>query len=217
MVVPYGDPYYYQNRHRHQPRRALAGGGRERRARSRRLLRLATRRWRRCCRSIKQGHLAAIQACGSPNASRSHFDSQDLMESGVDEDTSVQDGWLNRLLGCCPEDAREEDRLPRRLDDRDRFRAASRASRIRSPSAISIPSAWPATPSVTLAGPSGTANGFESMYGAAVDTVLHGTARGIVRRARSAQADAHGDLSRRPTARSIRRAPSAATSSRSRS
>ena len=31
--------------------------------------------------------------------------------------------------------------------------------------------------SVTLAGPSGTANGFESMYGAAVDTVLHGTAQ----------------------------------------
>jgi uncharacterized protein (DUF1501 family) len=30
---------------------------------------------------------------------------------------------------------------------------------------------------VPLAGPSGTTNGFESMYGAAVDTVLHGTAR----------------------------------------
>jgi uncharacterized protein (DUF1501 family) len=28
-----------------------------------------------------------------------------------------------------------------------------------------------------LAGPSGTTNGFESMYGAAVDTVLHGTAK----------------------------------------
>ena len=28
-----------------------------------------------------------------------------------------------------------------------------------------------------LAGPSGTANGFESMYGSAVDTVLHGTAK----------------------------------------
>jgi len=31
--------------------------------------------------------------------------------------------------------------------------------------------------SVTLSGPSGTASGFENMYGAAVDTVLHGTAR----------------------------------------
>ena len=47
---------------------------------------------------FKAGHLAPIQACGSPNNSRSHFTSQDLMESGVDEDLSVQDGWLNRLM-----------------------------------------------------------------------------------------------------------------------
>ena len=29
---------------------------------------------------FQQGQLAAIQACGSPNSSRSHFESQDLME-----------------------------------------------------------------------------------------------------------------------------------------
>ncbi|HEV3333622.1 MAG TPA: DUF1501 domain-containing protein [Bryobacteraceae bacterium] len=41
--------------------------------------------------------LAIIQATGSPDPSRSHFDAQDYMESGTPGKTSG-DGWLNRAL-----------------------------------------------------------------------------------------------------------------------
>ena len=40
--------------------------------------------------------LAAIQAVGSPDATRSHFDAQDYMESGTPGVKSTSDGWLNR-------------------------------------------------------------------------------------------------------------------------
>jgi uncharacterized protein (DUF1501 family) len=46
----------------------------------------------------KSGHLAIIQAAGSPDPSRSHFDAQDFMESGTPGVKSTQDGWLNRAL-----------------------------------------------------------------------------------------------------------------------
>src|SRR5277367_3044292 len=175
MVVPHGDPYYYQNRQEISLAAPAQAPGENTTLDLdgyfgfnpvlAPLLPL-----------YKQGHLAAIQACGSPNASRSHFESQDLMESGTDEDRGIQDGWLNRLLGCCPEDAANKTSfravsttatIPRSLQgdqdslairDLDTFGLAGDTS-------------------VTLAGPSGTANGFESMYGAAVDTVLHGTAK----------------------------------------
>ncbi|HVW10375.1 MAG TPA: DUF1501 domain-containing protein [Bryobacteraceae bacterium] len=41
--------------------------------------------------------LAIVEAAGSPDPSRSHFDAQDYMESGVPGKT-VGDGWLNRAL-----------------------------------------------------------------------------------------------------------------------
>src|SRR5471030_2018411 len=175
MVVPYGDPHYYQARTDialGQPSQAAGANG---------VLDLDgyfgfNPALAPLLPLYKQGGLAAIQACGSPNASRSHFESQDLMESGVDEDRGVQDGWLNRVLGCCPEDASKKTAfravsmsatIPRSLQgeqdslairDLDTFGLAGDTS-------------------VTLSGPSGTTNGFESMYGSAVDTVLHGTAR----------------------------------------
>lgn len=45
------------------------------------------------------GQLAAIQAAGSPDPSRSHFDAQDYMESGTPGNKSTDSGWLNRALG----------------------------------------------------------------------------------------------------------------------
>jgi uncharacterized protein (DUF1501 family) len=45
------------------------------------------------------GALAIVHAVGSPDATRSHFDAQDYMESGVPGDKGVRDGWLNRYLG----------------------------------------------------------------------------------------------------------------------
>ena len=41
--------------------------------------------------------LAVIEATGSPDPSRSHFDAQDYMESGTPGKTST-DGWMNRAL-----------------------------------------------------------------------------------------------------------------------
>jgi uncharacterized protein (DUF1501 family) len=175
MVVPYGDPYYYQNRTDialPAPSQAAAGSG---------VLDLDgyfgfNPALAPLLPLFKEGHLAAIQACGSPNASRSHFESQDLMESGVDEGSATRDGWLNRLLGCCPEDAANHSAFravsttavtPRSLQgDQDSLA-------IRDLDTFGLPG----DASPMFAGPSGTANGFESMYASAVDTVLHGTAR----------------------------------------
>jgi uncharacterized protein (DUF1501 family) len=42
--------------------------------------------------------LAIVQAVGSPDPSRSHFDAQDFMESGTPGVKSTEDGWLNRAL-----------------------------------------------------------------------------------------------------------------------
>ncbi len=42
--------------------------------------------------------LAIIEAAGSPDSTRSHFDAQDYMESATPGVKSTPDGWLNRLL-----------------------------------------------------------------------------------------------------------------------
>ena len=46
--------------------------------------------------------LAFVQAAGSPDPTRSHFDAQDFMESGTPGQKSTPDGWMNRLLGALP-------------------------------------------------------------------------------------------------------------------
>ncbi|MGC4051446.1 MAG: DUF1800 family protein [Paludibaculum sp.] len=42
--------------------------------------------------------LAIVQATGSPDSTRSHFDAQDYMESGTPGLKSTSDGWMNRAL-----------------------------------------------------------------------------------------------------------------------
>lgn len=42
--------------------------------------------------------LAVINAAGSPDNTRSHFDAQDYMESGTPGYKGTKDGWLNRVL-----------------------------------------------------------------------------------------------------------------------
>ena len=42
------------------------------------------------------GTLAVVHAVGSPDATRSHFDAQDYMESGTPGSKSTPDGWANR-------------------------------------------------------------------------------------------------------------------------
>ncbi|MGO8791964.1 MAG: DUF1501 domain-containing protein [Terriglobia bacterium] len=48
-------------------------------------------------------HLAIIHAAGSPDATRSHFDAQDYMESATPGVKSTPDGWLNRFLQRVPQ------------------------------------------------------------------------------------------------------------------
>ncbi len=48
--------------------------------------------------------LAPVHAIGSPDATRSHFDAQDFMESGTPGRKSTDDGWLNRHLRANPAD-----------------------------------------------------------------------------------------------------------------
>lgn len=43
-------------------------------------------------------HLGVVHAVGSPDATRSHFDAQDYMESGTPGLKSTSDGWMNRAL-----------------------------------------------------------------------------------------------------------------------
>jgi len=47
--------------------------------------------------------LAIVEATGSPDPSRSHFDAQDYMESGTPGKTG--NGWLNRALGDAEQDS----------------------------------------------------------------------------------------------------------------
>src|SRR4029079_12459223 len=42
--------------------------------------------------------LAIVEAVGSPDPTRSHFDAQDYMESGTPGLKATSDGWMNRAL-----------------------------------------------------------------------------------------------------------------------
>lgn len=46
----------------------------------------------------KDGALALVQAAGSPDGTRSHFDAQDFLESGTPGVKTTEDGWLDRAL-----------------------------------------------------------------------------------------------------------------------
>lgn len=48
------------------------------------------------------GKLAFVHASGSPDATRSHFDAQDYLESGTPGRKATPDGWMNRMLGSLP-------------------------------------------------------------------------------------------------------------------
>src|SRR5438093_9090973 len=52
-----------------------------------------------------KNQLAIVHAAGSPDATRSHFDAQDFMESGTPGLKSTEDGWLNRALEALPSPA----------------------------------------------------------------------------------------------------------------
>lgn len=131
------------------------------------------------------GHMGAIHAVGSPNPTRSHFDAQDYMESAAPGDKGVRTGWLARAIAACPEDIRNganagakistvslTAQVPRSLDgDRD-------ALAIPNLKTFGIGRDGRALPIGGGAGGSGdTSGGFEALYAGAVGDVLHGAGR----------------------------------------
>ena len=53
-------------------------------------------------RLYKEGHAAVVHATATPYRQRSHFDGQDVLESGFPGPGSVDSGWLNRALAALP-------------------------------------------------------------------------------------------------------------------
>ncbi len=118
-----------------------------------------------------QGHLAMVQAAGSPDTTRSHFDAQDFMESGTPGVKATPDGWLNRALQA--EDLR-------RPASHSAFRAVALGSQVPRTLDGKIPAvAVNRVQDFAVAGKSANAapisQAFEAMYAASGDTVLHGT------------------------------------------
>ncbi len=103
MVVPHGDPHYYEHRAVGPGGIAISNTGPAGLIDLDGLFGLHP-----SLAPLKPiydaGHLAPIHACGSPNPTRSHFDAQDYMESGAPGEKAVRSGWLARTLSACPED-----------------------------------------------------------------------------------------------------------------
>src|ERR1700737_2809624 len=99
VVIPVGDPRYYEMR----PNIAVRKPGQQGGALDldgyfglHPAMQPLMERW-------GQKNLSFVHACGSPDPSRSHFDAQDYMESGVPGVKSISTGWMNRLLTVLPE------------------------------------------------------------------------------------------------------------------
>jgi uncharacterized protein (DUF1501 family) len=116
-----------------------------------------------------KNQLAIVQAAGSPDPTRSHFDAQDFMESGTPGVKATDDGWLNRAL----ENAPEEDASP--------FRAVAMGPNLPrmlrgSAPAIALPDLKQFKVMAQSPGSGQVVEGgFEAMYAQTVDHALHGT------------------------------------------
>ncbi len=94
MVVPFGEKAYYQARPSIAiPKPGEAGGAVDLDGFFGLHPRMASLQ-----PYFKRGELAIVNATGSNDPTRSHFDAQDYMESGTPGRKSTRDGWLNRYL-----------------------------------------------------------------------------------------------------------------------
>src|SRR5260370_12797330 len=50
-------------------------------------------------RLYRAGQASVVHAAATPYRERSHFDGQDVLESGLPRPAKVDSGWLNRALG----------------------------------------------------------------------------------------------------------------------
>ena len=57
-------------------------------------------------RMFKFGEAAVVHAAATPYRERSHFDGQDVLESGLPNPGRADSGWLNRALGGLQAEAR---------------------------------------------------------------------------------------------------------------
>jgi uncharacterized protein (DUF1501 family) len=57
-------------------------------------------------RLYKAGHATVVHAAATPYRDRSHFDGQDVLESGLPKPGAAQTGWLNRAFGAIEPAAR---------------------------------------------------------------------------------------------------------------
>ncbi len=108
--------------------------------------------------------LAIVDAVGSPDPTRSHFDAQDYMESGTPGYKGTNDGWMNRALAkeAGPKSPLRAvsmgANLPRSLRGRNDAIAINNLNEFQIKDIRSSDS-------------------FESMYASSVDTMLHGTGK----------------------------------------
>jgi uncharacterized protein (DUF1501 family) len=61
-------------------------------------------------RMFKVGHATIVHATATPYRERSHFDGQDVLESGIGKPGAVDTGWLNRALLALASDGRVDPR-----------------------------------------------------------------------------------------------------------
>src|SRR6185436_4613763 len=166
MVVPYGDAEYYRAR----PSIAIARPSGTARDAALDLdgffglnPRLAPLKplWDR-------RELAIVQACGSPDATRSHFDAQDYMETATPGVKSTEDGWLNRYLQA------------RKTERESSFRAVAltqQLPRMLQGHAPALAMNQVAQFGIKGGGNDAVSSGFEAQYAAAADHVLNGVGR----------------------------------------
>ena len=116
----------------------------------------------------QQRRLAIIHAAGSPDATRSHFDAQDFMETGTPGLKATEDGWLNRSLRSLAAPAQSPFRaialgpsLPRILSG--------------SEPAVAMNNINDFSVGGKNSKPSPAAAAFEAMYDHSSDSVLHTT------------------------------------------
>jgi uncharacterized protein (DUF1501 family) len=75
-----------------------------------------------------RGMLSAVQAVGSPSATRSHFDAQYFMETAVPDVKTIRDGWLNRALAASDPSDPDGHRFLRAVAMSDRLPVALKGS-----------------------------------------------------------------------------------------
>ncbi len=116
---------------------------------------------------FKDRSLGFVQAAGSPDSTRSHFDAQDFMESGTPGVKITEDGFLSRALVA---------KKPREAAPLRAVSLGPSLPRILSGSAGAV--AMTNIGQFGIRGPEKLSNGFESMYAEAVaGSSLSGTAK----------------------------------------